>query len=331
MREADIRPAELLDEFFVRLRRDAERLAAKHAAFVCVACGFCGADLPAPEFAKQGFSYCRCATCGSLQTNPRPTPDALVEYATTSEAVAFWSSHFYSETADARRRHIFGPRASLVTEIARSHGLGESVRFADVGAGYGLFLQELQAAAPGWRLLAIEPDQRLAAICRGNGFETVERWVEGMADGELAMDFISAFEVLEHVYDPAAFLDACRRLLRPGGVAVVTTLTISGFDLQVLGAASRSITPPQHLNFPALTSLGIVAKRAGLELVDLSTPGQLDVDIVRNVLAAQPDLVPDRFTRTLATSDDRTRAAFQRFLQEHLLSSHVRCVLRRPR
>jgi 2-polyprenyl-3-methyl-5-hydroxy-6-metoxy-1,4-benzoquinol methylase len=328
MREDDIRPKPLLDEFFARLKRDADRLAAKRATFVGRDCGFCGRP-GRSAFDKDGFRYCTCESCAALFVSPRPDEAALREYTATSEAVAFWSSHFYKQTADARRVKIFRPRAELVVDRARHLGLSGAVTFADVGAGYGLFLEELRSQAPEWRLTAIEPDERLASVCRSHGFDTVERWVESVADGELAMDFVSAFEVLEHVFDPLAFLTACRRLLRPGGLALVTTLAVSGFDLQVLWNESRSITPPQHLNFPTIASMNTLAARAGFEVVELTTPGELDVDIVRNVLRERPDAVPDRFAREIASAEEPVRLAFQEFLKAHRLSSHLRCLLRR--
>ena len=329
MTEDDIRPKPLLEEFFARLKRDAGRLAAQRADFVDRPCGFCGIT-GRPAFDKDGFSYCACDGCGSLFVNPRPTAEALAGYTSSSEAVAFWSSHFYKETAPARRERIFRPRATLAAAMARHQGLTGKVRFADVGAGYGLFLSELRAVAPEWSLTAIEPDRRLADICRAESFSTIERWVEDVADDELSMDFVSAFEVLEHVFDPVAFLAACRRLLRPGGFALVTTLTISGFDLQVLWDRSRSITPPQHLNFPSVGAVARLAARVGFDVIELTTPGELDVDIVRNVVRDRPDDVRDRFAREIAAADAPTRQAFQQFLQANRLSSHLRCLLRRP-
>lgn len=330
MRENDIRPKALLDEFFVRLQRDAERLALRRSEFVEVPCPFCNADRPAETFEKEGFRYCGCEDCGSLYASPRPSPALLREYLETSEAVEFWSTHFYRETAEARREKMFRPRAARIAELADRYGLGGDASCADIGAGYGLFLQELSERQRFGRLLAIEPDARLAGICRDAGFEVIQEWVEDLRDDQVAADIAAAFEVIEHVYDPLAFLAASALAVRPGGLLFFSTLAATGFDIQTLWEHSRSVSPPQHLNFPSVDGARRLMERAGLEVVEITTPGQLDIDIVRNRLDAEPQLPVPRFARRLAAADEDTRRAFQRFLQDHRLSSHIQCLARRP-
>jgi SAM-dependent methyltransferase len=328
VREEDIRPSHLLDEFFALLRRDAERLARKRPSFVAIACPFCGADESRTEFEKDGYPYVSCALCGSLYVSPRPSATDLREYADASEAVRFWSSHFYRQTAEARREKMFRPRAALVAGVIREHldGVG---RVADIGAGYGLFLEEVRALGSQGELIGVEPDDDLAAICGEKGFTVMRKWVEDIEEGEVSADVATCFEVIEHAFDPLAFLRGCCRVVRPGGLLILTTLTIDGFDLQVLWDRSRSITPPQHINFPTLRGARALVTRAGLELLSMTTPGELDLDIVRNVLRAQPGLSVPRFVRALTDADDGTRADFQSFLQRHHLSSHMRLVMRR--
>ncbi|SVC71014.1 uncharacterized protein METZ01_LOCUS323868 [marine metagenome] len=62
----------------------------------------------------------------------------------------------------------------------------------------------------------------------------------------------------------------------------------------------------------------------------VTTPGQLDVDIVRNANKRDPALLREqRFLRKLL-ADDHNAAAFQRFLTEQRLSSHVLVIGQKP-
>jgi len=86
------------------------------------------------------------------------------------------------------------------------------------------------------------------------------------------------------------------------------------------------VSPPHHLNFLSRAGLSALLTRVGLEEIAFLTPGQLDVDIVRNAgLPADPFLA-----HLLGQGTDAQRAAFQRFLAENGLSSHMWVLARRP-
>ena len=89
------------------------------------------------------------------------------------------------------------------------------------------------------------------------------------------------------------------------------------------------MTPPQHINLLSIEGMRDLMRRADLEIVELTTPGNLDVDIVENALARDPLLPVPRFVRYMLRSRDAaTREQFQAFLRASLLSSHVRVVAR---
>ena len=110
---------------------------------------------------------------------------------------------------------------------------------------------------------------------------------------------------------------------------VLTTQTVTGFDIQVLWEKSKSVAPPQHINLLSVDGLRRLAERVGFRVVTLSTPGVLDVDIVQNAMGGSPAPELPRFVRTLLAQSDATREAFQVFLRERGLSSHVRLVAER--
>ena len=69
--------------------------------------------------------------------------------------------------------------------------------------------------------------------------------------------------------------------------------------------------------------------RAGFDLVEVSTPGQLDVDIVVNIANENPEIDLPRFVKQLVhEASNEAREGFQGFLQDHKLSSHIRVIAR---
>ena len=329
IKESDIRPPALFQRYLELVDVEGQALAARADAFVTIGCPGCGAGSGKPDISKSGFQYCICPDCESLFVSPRPTRAEITAYYQTAPSVKFWSTHFFRETREARRERMFRPRAELVGALADRLGLSRAT-LVDIGSGYGIFLEEVRKLGAFARVVGVEPEPDMAALSQSNGFEIVRKPIEAMGERELQADVATAFEVLEHVFDPLDFLRGARRVLRPGGVLMLTTQTVDGFDIQVLWERSKSLAPPQHINLLSRAGMRALAERAGLRLEELSTPGVLDVDIVRNAAAEADAPTLPRFVRTLLGQPEATRAAFQTFLREHGLSSHMRALLRRP-
>ncbi len=331
MKEADIRPQELFNRYLELSRQDIDRFFADHSQFVPVACPACDSRQAAPGLEKFGFQYVTCQECGTLYLSPRPMPAMINAYYRESESVKFWETHFFKETAEARREKMFKPRAHLAAEWADRVGINTESTFVDVGSGYGIFLEEVARLGHFGTVMGIEPAPNLAEVCRSKGFPIIEKPIEDVQHEDVQAAFATAFEVIEHVYNPLEFLQSVRRTLQPGGIVLLTTLTVSGFDIQVLWEHSKSVSPPHHINFMSVAGMERLVERAGLEVVELSTPGKLDVDITRNIVNENPAIIVPRFVQQLLfTCPDETREAFQRFLQEHRLSSHIRVIAQTP-
>lgn len=330
MKEADIRPAALFSRFLELTRADISKFFDDPTLFQPVPCPACGAAGSEFAFEKLGFSYRICADCDSLYLSARPSPAAINAYYRESDAIRFFANEFFRQTAEARRERLFRPRARLVAEWADRVGLEPAGTFADVGAGYGIFLEEVAGLGRFGAVVGIEPAPAMSAACRGRGFRVVEKPVEEVGPEDLQATFMTAFEVIEHVHDPLAFLQAIRNRLASGGLLLFTTLTVSGFDIRVLWERSKSVYPPHHVNLLSLRGLERLIERAGLDCLELTTPGELDVDIVRNAVLEDPGIGLPRVLRTILFDvPDETREAFQRFLGAHRLSSHVRVIARR--
>jgi SAM-dependent methyltransferase len=334
VREADIRPAALLAEYLRLSAADAETFFRDPAAVNHRACPGCGVDDPDLAFGKNGFRLVTCGGCGTLYADPAPASKRLDAFYADSPSSNYWANTFFPAVAEARRGRIFRPRVERI--LALMARLGRTPRrVIDVGAGAAVFLEEFRELAPDSDLRAVEPGHMLADQCRAKGFATFAGFAEGAADAEGwrgSADLVTSFEVIEHVAETVPFLSALGRLARPGGIVLVTGLTGDGFDIRALGAKSNAVCPPHHINFLSRDGVAALITRAGLDEIEFFTPGQLDVDIVINALADDPEAVADIALRNrLLDADPQELAQLQAEIAETNRSSHMWFVAQRPR
>jgi SAM-dependent methyltransferase len=331
LKEQDIRPAAIFERYLELSRRDAEVFFRDHSQFVEVACPGCGGDDASEAFTKFGFRYAECRRCKTLFASPRPAREAIDAFYGDSASATYWADVFFPASMESRRERVVAPRVDRILELMRGRNV-QLNSVVDVGAGYGIFLDELRRREPAVACAALEPGQKLAEVCRRNGFETLEAPVEDATAWADRADLVVCFEVIEHVFSPFEFAGALARIARPGGWVIVTSLCADGFDIRVLGARSKSVSPPHHLNFMSVAGFSTLMSRAGLQDVEVLTPGRLDVDIVRNAWLEDPSVFAAHpfLTTLLGERDGAAHQDFQAFLAAHRLSSHAWVIARKP-
>ena len=327
MKEKDIRPQDLYEKYVELSNQDTEKCfgSEKRSQISCVACGV---NDSSEAFKKSGFDYVICNNCNSLYQSPRPSLESFEAFYRDSKSSNYWAEVFFPATMETRREVIFKPRVQRLSSITDEIGIKVD-KLIDVGAGYGIFLEEWKKINPNTELVAIEPSASMAKACRNKGFKTDENIVEDVTSYNQYADMVVCFEVLEHVYDPISFINHLKRLARPGGLVFISTLCIDGFDLQMLWDKSSQVSPPHHINFLSVEGFKHLYQNAGLEDISVTTPGKLDVDIIRNAVNQNNLIIEDRFLSNLL-DDEKKRVAFQEFLSNNNMSSHAWVVGRVP-
>ena len=296
-------------------------------SFLEIKCPACSGDNFMDEFSKIGFNYVSCDKCLTLFVNPRPSFKAFKEFYSNSPSTKFWVNEFFKPVADARREKIFKPRAEYISKML---DVDKAQMVGDIGSGFGFFLEELRGILPACYCVAIEPSYDMAEICKNKGLEVQCGCLEDIHDMESKFDMLTAFELLEHLFNPGVFLEKAYSLLSPGGYLCITTLNSNGFDLLLLWEKHKSIEPPHHLNLFNTISVKGLLKRIGFEIVEISTPGCLDWDIVEGMVKNE-GVDCGRFWNLLAREgSERCKDELQEWVSGHNFSSHMRVVAKKP-
>lgn len=329
--EEDIRPKQLASGQKIAALTDLGRMLTRSSEFVEVDCPACGQHDPQPCYVKNGMSYVSCPHCRTLYVNPRPPPAVLDWFYRESPNYAYWNKYIFPASEPARREHIFVPRVDRLLDICARYKV-KTNDLLEVGAGFGTFCSELSSRGVFQRVVGVEPTPDLANTCRSRGVEIIESPIEHVRTEAVGQfDVVASFEVIEHLFNPVEFLAHMVRLIRPGGILMLTCPNGQGFDIETLGPLSTTVDH-EHLNYFNPASMAGLLKRHDMELIESFTPGKLDAELVRNkVLEGVFSLKEQPFLKKILIDEwEHYGAAFQDFLVAQRLSSNLWVVALKP-
>jgi len=330
LRETEIRPDQLMQGHAERFAADIRRLLQYKGDFVHVSCPACRSKTAYKAFEKYELTYVVCSYCGTMYVNPRPTPAILEMYYATSENYAYWNKYIFPASESTRREKIFRPRAERLADICNRHNIQTDV-LMEVGAGFGTFCEEVQRLGLFRRVIAVELTPDLAETCRRKGLEVIEKPIDQVHFERDTINVIASFEVIEHLFSPRDFLCSSASVLAPGGLLVLTCPNVKGFDIVMLQALSNTVDA-EHLNYFHPVSLSYLVTQCGFTILEVFTPGKLDAELVRKkALSGEFSLSTQPFLHQILIDEwERIGNAFQQFLADNQLSSHMWLVARKP-
>lgn len=321
--ENDIRPTALDDGKMTALQEDLKFLTSKKDTFVDVCCPACDDAEYQPVFNKYAFQFVQCKNCDTVFMTPRATPNLLEAFYRHSKLYEYWNKYIFPTSMESRREKIFKPRVARLIDICRRYNIPSDC-IVEVGAGYGIFCDELMRTHYFKNVIAVEPNSDLANTCRSSGIEVLEETIENIEHEKYRANVVAAFEVVEHLFSPQAFINNCAKLLETDSIMILTCPNYKGFDIAPLAQISDSIDA-EHINMFNPHSMELLLNRCGFKVLECTTPGELDAEILRTkVLNNEYSLDGQPFLRTVLIERwEELGQRFQKFLKENRLSSHM--------
>ena len=209
------------------------------------------------------FQVIECGTCKLIRLFPWPDPSELSNYYPGN----YWyvpDDDTVSRLEEIYRRFVLRDHVRFVASALDQ--CGEKGPVLDVGCGGGLFLRML--AERGWPVLGLDFSLDAAAVAWN--INRVPALCGSLASPPLPNESCAAvtmFHVLEHLYDPAAYIEAARDLLKPQGRLIVQVPNAACWQCLLLGDHWSGIDIPRHLINYRARDLEILLDRSGFQVL----------------------------------------------------------------
>ncbi|KAK2596675.1 Hexaprenyldihydroxybenzoate methyltransferase, mitochondrial [Conoideocrella luteorostrata] len=177
------------------------------------------------------------------------------------------ASEWWDPHGSSRLLHLMNPvrqdfiRGCLQSqpETAAARLQDSSLSYLDIGCGGGIFAESAARLPTTKHVTAIDPTPSVLAVARAHAKKdpslrgrlfykqsSIEE-LEVPKDDKDRYDVVSLFEVIEHIDEPAPFLQRVRPFVKPGGWLVMSTIArtwMSWFTTNLVAEDLLRIVPP---------------------------------------------------------------------------------------
>ena len=204
------------------------------------------------------FFLAKCSVCGHKHLKGEFTPEVLAElytkfYPRSKYVLEQYQPH---KEINAFKAWMNGSYSSAFRWIP------QNVRILDIGCGFGESLGYHESR--NCDVYGVEADENIRRVAEKFGYKVHV----GLFDPNLYkpdfFDYITMDQVIEHVTNPIATLRDIARVLKPGGIAILTTPNSNGWGASVFGHRWINWHAPYHLQFFSVQSMQLASEQAGL-------------------------------------------------------------------
>ena len=210
-----------------------------------------------------GWLY-RCRTCLLGFRWPRLSKNKL------DKLYEQGGEHAWTSSGQSRHDWIIGR-----DWIAQALVSGESI--LDVGCFDGGFLERLVGLYKCYGI-EIHPQARLRAESKGISMIGAD-----FSEVNGQFDCVTAFDVIEHVENPALFLSQCLDAVRPGGHVLISTGNLDSFTFHRMGGRYWYCTIAEHISFVSPRWFYRNLSDMGCKVVQIKTFAHDKASVIRRV------------------------------------------------
>lgn len=241
-----------------------------------VRCAVCGHQEDRTVCYKLGQRVAECICCGHVYVNPR----LIKEAARQIYDFSYWNvlqPSIGSPTLYERTQFDYDNAVAKLHRDILPHR--QSGRFLDVGCSNGALVK--RACEMGFDAIGLEVDEQVAAYARETfGIEVRVGVLEEQDFADGSFDVITLYDVIEHVFDPLSYVQACHRLLSPQGLLFIETLTTDSLYFKHNPVEWEGMMPIEHVHYFSQKNLVRFLSRHGFDVVECWSPHENNIVVI---------------------------------------------------
>ena len=242
----------------------------KHIEKICAGCG---GDRFKPAWKDFTIPFVKCKNCGLVFQNPQPVPDELV---------GRYDSEYFDYEIDNEDNFFnlmllglgdvgfFEIEKKLLGKLQQE---GKRPVFLDVGCATGRLIFEMKGR--GWDVAGVEVCEPAARYgIENRGVDIRISPLEAASFDTASIDVVHCSHLIEHLAEPEVFVEEVARILKPGGIFIIVTPDISGFQARLFGAQWRSAIA-DHMYLFSKKTLSDLMLKSGFKIQNTASWGGL--------------------------------------------------------
>lgn len=229
-------------------------------------CGFCKekasvALYPTDDISGNWYGINQCANCSAYFLAPRPTPEQLGE-AYQKEYYGQGEDKFKESWIENLLDKFRERRANLIT-----HHLDDTGKVLDIGCGNGRFLSLVHKHSKA-EMHGIElPGGSAERAAKIPGIKLKIGALQADDYEPQTFDAITLFHVFEHLDEPKENLEIITRILKPGGLLVMSFPNIDSWQSRLFKGKWFHVDAPRHLFFFSPKDFKALMESYGFETI----------------------------------------------------------------
>ncbi|MFH1037842.1 MAG: class I SAM-dependent methyltransferase [PVC group bacterium] len=197
------------------------------------------------------YNLHRCDGCHTVFASEMPSAQEL--------ANVYQSSHPDGYLLEKKNRQRNFQR--LIKTLAKYVDHNKQVKLLDVGASIGLFLETVHVIFPHWELLGVEASSTATEMAaRRYGIKLIQGMFETIDLLPDNQDIITMLDLIEHVRSPLEVICQANRLLKSGGILVISTPNIESWTSRLFRSHWWGFRCMHTLYFSPLSMKQMLAK-----------------------------------------------------------------------